>query len=153
MWVYVKVCWLCVNCEVWPVCSSPSRAFEAWPVCSSPSKARKELFCHSKNKLLFPEQVPTISVPILSSMTQLLRQKGCLAVAEDLGMKMPWERECMLMFFVSTPAKITLFSKTAIHRVCSFRWIQKRMFDLVNSFLKKDSLDLKSNEAESRLTD
>ena len=54
-------------------------------------------------------------------------------------------------------------------RVCSFRWIQKRILDLKTdfaflsapnpdfwsdeSFLKKDSLDLKSEESKSRLTD
>ena len=54
--------------------------------------------------------------------------------------------------------------------VCSFRWIQKRILDLRTdfeflsanpnpdfwsgeSFLKKDSLDLKSEESKSRLTD
>ena len=55
-------------------------------------------------------------------------------------------------------------------RVCSLRWIQKRILDLRTdfaflsanpnpdfwsgeSFLKKDSLDLKSGESKSRLTD
>ena len=78
--------------------------------------------------------------------------------------------------YVHSHVKITRQWKSALNlwshnlRVCSFRWIQKRILDLRTdfaflsanpnpdfwsgeSFLKKDSLDLKSKESKSRLTD